>query len=307
MPRIPVAAVVLVLLSPSAAGAELERHVQVAPGQRLRVVDAGRGDAVVLIPGLFGSAYGFRKLVGPLVEHGHRVLVIEPLGVGGSDRPGYADYSLTAQADRVATALDALGVDSGVIVAHAVAASVALRLACRHPERVRAIVSLDGGPAEAAATPGFRRAMRFSSVLKLFGGVARIRRTVRRTLIERSADPTWVTDEVVSGYMAAAERDLDGTLRAFRGMARASEPERLAPRLAELRCPVRIVIGETPRLGGISEAELALLAERLGRFAIDRVPQAGHFVFEEAPLAVVASVENALGCRSPGRAAVASR
>jgi pimeloyl-ACP methyl ester carboxylesterase len=146
-----VAAAVFVLLAPGGASAQ-ERQIRLSAGEHLRVVEAGRGESVVLVPGLLGSAFGFRKLIQPLAARGHRVIVIEPLGVGGSGRPSGADYSLTAQADRLASALAALGVDEAVVVAHSVGASMALRLAYRHPGRVKAIVSLDGGPAEAAAT-----------------------------------------------------------------------------------------------------------------------------------------------------------
>ncbi len=259
---------------------------------RLNVVQAGTGEAVVLVPGLLGSAFGFRKLIAPLVERGLHVIVVEPLGVGGSDKPATADYSLTAQADRIAGALEALGVEQAVVVAHSVGASIALRLAYRHPGRVRAIVSLDGGPAEAAATAGFRRAMRFAFLIKLFGGVERNRKTVRSTLRDRSADPDWVTDEVVAGYMAGAAADLEATLQAYRQMAKAREPEPLSHHLFEVRCPVRLLIGTADQ--GISEAEIQLLATRLPSFAVERVPRAGHFVYEESPAAVVAAIDRIL-------------
>ena len=62
------------------------------------------------IPGLFGSRFGFRNVVPRLTEAGYRVIVIEPLGIGSSARPEGSDYSLTAQADRIAVVLDTLGV-----------------------------------------------------------------------------------------------------------------------------------------------------------------------------------------------------
>jgi pimeloyl-ACP methyl ester carboxylesterase len=252
------------------------------------------GPAVVCIPGLFGSAFGFRKLVRPLNDAGYRVILVEPLGIGGSSRPENADYSLTAQADRIASVLDALDTDRAVVVAHSVGASIALRLAYRHPDRVAAIVSLDGGPAETAATRGFRGAMRFAPLIKLFGGKSRIRSHVRSTLVTRSADPRWVPEDVVDGYMGVAAQDLDGALDVYRQMARAQEPEELQPHLGDVRCPVRLVFGTATREGGISEAEIALLHERLASFAVETVPHAGNFVFEERPLAVVAAIERAI-------------
>jgi len=279
-----------VVVAQAASAAAQERLFTIASGEQLRVVETGRGVPVVLVPGLLGSAFGFRKLAPPLVASGHRVIVVEPLGIGGSAKPEPADYSLTAQADRIAAVLEVLDVEQAIVVAHSVGASMAFRLAARHPERVKAIVSLDGGPAERAATPGFRRAMSFAFLIKLFGGVKRIQGMVRTTLKERSADPAWVTDDVVDGYVSAGARDLDGTLAAFRQIAKAAEPQQLRPLLSEVRCPVRLVIGTATRQGGISDAEVALLQERLPRFSIDRVEGAGHFVFEEQPQAVVAAV-----------------
>jgi len=246
--------------------------------------------AVVLIPGLFGSAFGYRNIIPRLTAAGYRAIVIEPLGVGNSGRPEHADYSLTAQADRVAAALGALGVTHAVVVAHSTSASIAYRLAYRRGDLVRAVVSLEGGPVEAAATPGLRRAMRLAPWIKLFGGVRLIRKKIRQNLLAVSGDTSWVSEAVVDGYTTGAAHDLDGTLKAYLAMADAPERERLRPHLAEIPCPVVLLIGGAPHDGGPRPAELALLAGSLRAFTVDTVPGAGHFVYEEQPDAVVAAV-----------------
>ncbi len=265
--------------------------IALAPAESVWVTVGGAGDPVVLIPGLFGSAFGYRSVLPRLVEAGYRTIVIEPLGIGTSARPEHADYSLTAQADRVAAALDRLGVRDAIVVAHSVGAAIAYRLAYRRPDLVRGIVSLDGGPAEAATTRGFRRAIQLAPWIKLFGGERLVRAKVRRGLIAASGDTTWVTDQVVDGYTAGAARDLDGTLKAYLAMAQAREGERLAPHLGEIRCPVRLVVGTLGRGSGVSPAEVATLARLLRSFAVDTVPGAGHFIYEERPAAVVAAVQ----------------
>jgi 3-oxoadipate enol-lactonase len=267
----------------------------VSPAESLEVTVV-RGPAVareapvVLIPGLFGSAFAYRGVIPKLTAAGYRVIVIEPLGVGSSARPERADYSLTAQADRIATALDQLGVVGAIVVAHAVGASIAYRLAYRRPELVRGIVALEGGPAEAAATPGFRRAMRLAPWVKLFGGARLIRNKIRAYLIAASGDTTWVSEAVMDGYTAGAARDLDGTLKAYIRMARSRERERLRSHLGEIRCPVRLIIGGAPHDGAPPPEEVALLAAALPAFAVDTVTGAGHFLYEERPQAVVAAV-----------------
>src|SRR5216117_4330231 len=174
----------------------------VSPAESLQVTEAGAVAAapVVLIPGLFGSAFAYRKVIPGLTAAGYRALVIEPLGVGSSGRPEHADYCLTAQADRIAAALDRLSVRHAIVVAHSPGASMAFRVAYRRPDLVAGIVSLDGGPAERAATRSFRRAMTLAPWIKLFGGVKLVRQKIRGQLIKASGDPSWVSERVVDGY-----------------------------------------------------------------------------------------------------------
>src|SRR5919198_3838724 len=145
-----------VVLLPSSPAPVAPASAPPSAAAALRVAMEGTGPAVVLLPGLFGSTFGYRKLMPLLATAGYRAIAIEPLGIGGSAKPEQADYSLTAQADRIAAVLPTLGVERAMVVAHASGASIALRMAYRHPERVAAVVSLEGGAAETAATSGFR-------------------------------------------------------------------------------------------------------------------------------------------------------
>src|SRR5438105_4519946 len=186
-----------------------------SPAESVAVTVTGTGDPVVLVPGLFGSAFGYRAVIPLLTDAGYRAIVVEPLGIGSSARPEHADYSLTAQADRIAAALDRLSVRHAIVVAHSLGASMAFRLAYRRPDLVAGIVSLDGGPAERAATRSFRRAMTLAPWIKLFGGVKLVRRKIRGQLIKASGDPSWVSERVVDGYTAGAAHDPAAPRRAI--------------------------------------------------------------------------------------------
>jgi pimeloyl-ACP methyl ester carboxylesterase len=265
-------------------------HIRLAPAETLHVEVSGAGEPVVLIPGLLGSAYGFRNLAPQLVEQGFQVIVIEPLGIGASAKPERGNYSLVAQADRFAAVLDTLGVRRAIVLGHSVGGSEALRLAYRRPDLVDAVISLEGGPAETAATPQFKRAMRFAPWIKILGGVRLIRWKIRKMLVSSSGDATWVTDSTVEGYTAAAARDLDGTLKAFLAIAAAREPEKLQPHLSEIHCPVVLIVGTAPHDGDVGADEITLLQRTLPHFTLESIPGAGHFLNEEQPAAVVAAV-----------------
>jgi pimeloyl-ACP methyl ester carboxylesterase len=264
--------------------------VAVGPADSVTVAIAGQGDPVVLVPGLFGSAYAFRDLTPLLNDAGYQTIIIEPLGIGSSGRTLDADYSLTAQAERLAAVLDTLALDDVIVVAHSHGGSIGFRLAVLYPELVAAIVSLEGGPAEEAASPGFRRAMKVAPLLKLVLREQMARRIIRSRLVASSGDSTWITEEVVSGYTSGLVADIGATIDAYVRMAEATEPWSLAERLQEITCPVRLVVGGTPHEGAVPVEEVDLLTRSLGAFTIDSVPGVGHFIFEEQPSAVTAAV-----------------
>ncbi len=279
----------LLLMALVADSAALTR-IRVAPAETLTVTSTGAGPTVVLVPGLFGSHYGFRHVVLQLAAHGYRAVVIEPLAVGSSSRPQRADYSLTAQAERLARVLDTLGLRNTIVVAHSLGAGMALRLAWRRPELVAGLVLLEGGPAETAASPGFRRAMEYAPWVKWAGGLKTVRRMIHKGLVESSGNPAWVDREVVAQYTAGAARDLDATLLAYLAMADSRERIRLAPHLREIGCPVRLLLGGARHQGGPEREQVRLLRSRVPRVSIDTVPGAGHYLQEEQPEAVVYAV-----------------
>src|SRR2546429_8469459 len=98
-----------------------------------------------------------------------------------------------AQADRVAAAMDSLGLSETVVVAHSAGGSLALRLAHRRPQLVRALVSIEGGPTETLTTPEFRRAMRLAPGIQIFRGVKLLPREIPGQRVAPSGGASWGT------------------------------------------------------------------------------------------------------------------
>jgi pimeloyl-ACP methyl ester carboxylesterase len=275
----------------SAASDSTVRDVLVGPDEIVRTTSIGAGRPVILVPGLFGGAYSWRTIAKPLAERGYRAIVIEPLGTGFSGYPPKADYSLTAQSDRIGRVLDSLGVQHAIVVAQSVGASMALRLAYRRPELVRGVISIDGGPIEDAATPGLKSAMKWAGLLKLFVGAGTIRRKVRNGMKENSADSTWISDSVVMGYTAGPARDMHRAIDALHGMARAKEPEQLHDHLRDIKIPVRLMVGGYRHGSAVGDHEIELLRQQLPDFAVDSVPGVGQFIHEERPASVLDAIQ----------------
>ncbi len=267
------------------------RNIEVAPGEILRTTSVGDGEPLVLIPGIFGAAFGYRLIARPLAARGYQVIIVEPLGYGWSSAPRKADYSFTAQTERVGRALDSLGVTGALVVAQSSGSSIAFRLAIARPELVRGVLSINGGPAESAATPGMRKAFKLGGfITKMAVDPGKLRHDVRREIVRNSGDTSWVTDAVIRGYTAGQTVDLGASIDAFQQMSRSTERESLADRLHRCAVPVRLLIGTVPHPAGVTREEAELLSARLPDFRSDSVPGSGQYIHEEQPHAVVEAV-----------------
>ena len=293
MPRLTALLVLAVTSVSAAAGAQDLRTlgIVVAPAETLHVELSGNGDPVVIVPGIWSSAYGFRKVTPRLASAGVRVIIIEPLGVAFSSRPHGADYSLTAQSRRVAAVLDSLDVTSALFVGQALSASMLLRLAVESPRLVDGIVSLEGGASEQSATPGLRRGLAIASFLfRIFPSHRLIRYRVRTSLENVSGDKSWITPETVDAYMASFNTSITQTFAAYRAMASSTEAFSLGPRMTSLTFPVELMLGTAPHYGGLEPSETAQLEKHLRGLRITRVPGAGHLLNEERPGDVAAAI-----------------
>jgi pimeloyl-ACP methyl ester carboxylesterase len=278
----------LLALSLGSPDSALVRDIEVAPGEVLRTTTLGAGRPLVLIPGMFGAAYGYRMLTGPLVTQGYQCIIIEPLGYGWSSHPKKADYSFTAQTERVGRVLDTLGVTQALFVAQSSGASIAFRLAIVRPGLVRGLLSISGGPAESAATSGLKKAFRFGAGLaKLAMDETMLRHDVRKEIVRNSGDTTWVTDAVIRAYTGGQTADMHGSIDAFHRMSKSKEQESLASRLHRLRVPVRLLIGTAPHPAAVPRKERELLSAELSDFRVDSVAGSGQYIHEEQPAVVL--------------------
>ena len=110
-------------------------------GYRLSYDEYGAGDRpIVLIHGLLMNRHMFERLGPLLAERGNRVIALDLLGHGRSDRPeDLQRYSMPLFAYQVTALLDHLGIESAVVGGTSLGANVTLEAAVRFPERVQAL------------------------------------------------------------------------------------------------------------------------------------------------------------------------
>jgi pimeloyl-ACP methyl ester carboxylesterase len=110
-------------------------------GHRIEYDSYGEGERLlVLVHGLLMNRRMFERLAPPLARRGNRVVCVDLLGHGRSDRPeDLRLYSMPLFARQVAALLDHLEQPDAVVGGTSLGANVALELAVRDPGRVRGL------------------------------------------------------------------------------------------------------------------------------------------------------------------------
>jgi pimeloyl-ACP methyl ester carboxylesterase len=113
-------------------------------GYNLHYVEAGEGQPILLIPGAFSTYRHWNRVIPYLSEH-YKLLCVDYLGVGDSDKPksGFG-YTIEEQADLIAKMIEGLQIQKVRILGVSYGGAIALNLAARYPEKVDRIISIEG-------------------------------------------------------------------------------------------------------------------------------------------------------------------
>jgi pimeloyl-ACP methyl ester carboxylesterase len=135
------------------------------PGGEMQVVEGGRrqGTPIVLIH-CYTCASDWWDGMRPALERRHRVVAVDLLGHGGSDKPG-SGYTPAHQAELLAQALERLGVSHATLVGHSLGGIVAVALAEQAPDLVDRVAILDMPPDNTYGEFGFPENLAFQPVL----------------------------------------------------------------------------------------------------------------------------------------------
>ena len=106
---------------------------------RMHYVDEGRGDPVVLVHGTPTWSFLYRHLIRELSES-HRVVAVDHLGFGLSDKPEGAPYRPEDHARRLAALIEHLGLRDLSLGVHDFGGPIGLAYAIDHPDNVRRLV-----------------------------------------------------------------------------------------------------------------------------------------------------------------------
>ena len=258
------------------AGTALITKFVTVDSSRLRVLDVGRGPAVVLVHGLAASMYSWRYAIDPLATAGYRVIAYDNRGFGFSDKPA-SGYSNAAYVHLLFGLLDSLGVSDAVLVGHSMGGAIVADAALARPERVRGLVLVDAAGL-GVGLPFMLRVAKWPIVGPLFDHL-RGRDATGRILRAIYGDASRVTDQDIDQYYAPIALPDFG--RGLRGILHEFSFEDLKDRLGSIMTPTLVMWGTRDRL--IPQQIGERMAAELPHSSLARFQAAGHALPEESP------------------------
>lgn len=264
------------------------RFADLAAG-RMHYVDEGRGDPVLLLHGNPTWSYLYRKFIEPL-SRTHRVLVPDHLGFGRSELPPEAPYTLAWHIANLTEFVLRLDLKNVTLAVHDWGGPIGLGFATEHVGRVRRLVVFNSW---AFRVPSGARIHPLLEAARLPG-------TGERLILEENA----LVERGIPGGMHRTDRLTEALMEAYRSPFRepvsrrpilalireipvgrdtpsASIIERIQDRLRTLPAEVLVIWGERDPV--FPKGLVALWKARFPAARVEMLPEASHFLQEDAP------------------------
>ena len=249
--------------------ADGKSHFISVGANRIHYVTAGKGSRTIVFIHGWACNLGFwREQVAALADKARLILIDLP-GHGQSDKPQTA-YTMDFFADAVLAVLREAKVDKAIFIGHSMGAAVLCRVHHHMPEKVAAMVSVDGLLCRLSGTPEEGRA--------LVGGFAspHYREHAQGFISTFFPIPGTETlrDRVMSEMLATPQHVMLG------GMLAMMSPEQPDWILKKVNAPVIVINARTPWWNNGYENYVRSLSPQSDYFIMDG---AGHFLMLEKP------------------------
>lgn len=109
---------------------------------QIHYIDEGAGDVIVMVHGNPTWSYYFRRLISLLARE-HRIIVIDHLGCGLSDKPQKYDYCLQNHIDNLAALLEHLKVTSYSMVVHDWGGAIGMGVVAKDSDALKRVLVLN--------------------------------------------------------------------------------------------------------------------------------------------------------------------
>jgi pimeloyl-ACP methyl ester carboxylesterase len=247
----------------------------------------GAGEPVVFIHGFPTSSHLWGDVV-PLMAEGHRLVMLDLLGYGRSDRPSGRRVDLLAHAERVVQVLDQLGIERACLVGHGIGGGIAQSVAVRSPARVSHLCLIDSVAFDRWPTIEARLARASLPVTQFLPPEALVA-ILRQDVLRGYADPARAAHSLDLYLRPFAGADGRNALLAHARALTSGETTELSGQLGKIVAPTSIVWGESDRVMPVSIGRR--LQKLIAGATLQVIPGVRHFSPEEAPRQVADAIE----------------
>ena len=256
----------------------------------MRICEAGSpdGEPVVLLHGYPANHRAWRHQI-PILAQSHRVLALDLIGWGDSERPRYLAFDYDTEVDRLGRALDALGLEQVNLFGHDYGGFLSLGFVQRNPDRVRRLAILNSR-AQGTFVPRWYATFGLMSLVGRTPGLRNVaarlpfdainRRGMAALVSKGAIDPALLENYV--GWMAERE-GARWLLHYFADYSVRRRPE-LRDGLHRIGCPTAVIWGR--RDAYLSSVIAEEMASAIPNAELTMIDDAGHFIMEERPPAV---------------------
>jgi pimeloyl-ACP methyl ester carboxylesterase len=293
------ASLALVVLSAHAAPtpfpADFRSSKVVNADATINVRVGGHGPAVVLIHG-FGNTGDMWSPMAAELAKDHTVVVPDLRGMGLSSHPA-GGYDKWTQAGDIRAVLDKLGIDRADVVAHDIGTMVAYAYAARYPNKTSRLVVMDS---PIPGIPPWNQIVRMPALWHFnFGGPDAERLVAGRERIyldrfwnEFAGDPKKIDEATRRHYASiyAKPGAMHSAFAQFLAIDQKDEADNIKAMETKLTMPV-LAIGAEKAFGANVAVVMRNAATNVKEVV---VPNAGHWLMEEAPAATIAAVKDFL-------------
>jgi pimeloyl-ACP methyl ester carboxylesterase len=248
-------------------------------GYKHRYIDCGQGDtSLILIHGMSSSLEIFEKSLPVLSKH-MRVLALDLLGFGQSDKPHTENYTLEFYANLIREFIlntDCHGPDKQVVVlGHSMGGKYALTLSLNYPELVQKVVlsNSDGF----IHVPHVIRAASFWGIRHVLHKMISRRNFVENAMKKVYHDPSHITkDHLELNLKMARDKQIFRTIMLLNKNFKKLDLKRTGyrDRLPELQKPVLIIWGQQDQFLSPKSAHLA--EREIQNSELHIIPNCGH-------------------------------
>jgi len=256
------------------AQAGLDRkEIQLFDGLRYVYLEGGKGEPLMLLHGFGADKDNFTPVAGYLTKH-YRLIIPDHIGFGESAHPMDADYSPTAQAERLRAFAHALGMTNLHLGGNSMGGHISMTYAALYPEEVKSLWLIDPGGVWSAPKTAAHAAMNRTGHSPL---LVQKEEDMQNLLQIVTSNPPYIPRPILNVMAKPRIKNFMLEQRILKEIATDS----VESRVTGLAIPTLIVWGSDDRIVSIEASKI--LNKLMPRSQVIIMPDTGHLPMFENP------------------------